>query len=97
MPNCREVARLIASDDLEDAPWPMRLMARFHLFRCKDCRQYAEELEMMGRASRDALNADSMDPKTVQRLEGTIMDYMLREHDQGQKDVPGAGGEPTRH
>lgn len=95
MPNCREVAYLINSDGLEDAPWPMRLMTQFHLFRCKNCRQYAAELEMMGAASRDTLSSGSVDPKTVQRLEGTIMDYLLGEHEEDQKDVSGGGGKAT--
>ena len=95
MPNCREVAYLITSDGLEDAPWPMRLMTRFHLFRCKNCRRYAAELEMMGRAGREAWSADSVDRKTVQRLEGTIMDYMLGKHDEDRKDMSRGGSKPT--
>lgn len=95
MPNCRKIAHLITSDGLEDAPWPMRMMTQFHLFRCKNCRRYAAEIEMVGGASRDALSAGSVDPKAVERLEGTIMDYLLGEPGEDQTDVSGGEGKPT--
>ncbi len=51
---------------------------------------------MMGRASRDTWSADSVDPTTVQRLEGTIMNYMLNEYDQDQKSVSRGEGEASQ-
>ena len=94
MQNCREVAYLIASDGLEHAAWPMRLQTHLHLFLCKHCRRYAKQLAMIGRVGREAWSADSVDPKTVQRLEGSIMDYASGRHDEGREDVSGDGGEP---
>ena len=95
MQNCREVAYLIASDGLEHAAWPTRLLTRLHLLYCKHCRRYATELAMIGRVGREALSADSVDPKTLQRLEESIMEYASGGHDEGQEDVSGDGTEPT--
>ena len=36
MPNCKEVARLIASDELADAVWLNRTLVRLHLERYLD-------------------------------------------------------------
>lgn len=44
MPNCREVVRLIASDELADVAWLSRALVRFHLLRCRDCRAYRAQL-----------------------------------------------------
>ena len=94
MQNCREVAYLIASDGLEHTAWPTRLQTRLHLLYCKHCRRYAKDLAMIGRIVREAWSTDSADPKTVQRLEGSIMDYASGRHYEGQEDVSGDGGEP---
>ncbi len=86
MQNCREVAYLLASDGVEYADWPTRLLTRLHLLYCKHCRRYATELAMIGRVGREALSADPVDAKTVQRLEGSIMDHASRGHLDGQED-----------
>ncbi len=95
MQNCRDVAYLIASDGLEHAGWATRLMTRLHLLFCKHCRRYSREIAMVGRISREACSTDSVDPKTVQRLEGLIMDYASGGHDEALEDVSGDGGEST--
>ena len=86
MQNCRDVAYLISSDGLEHAGWPTQLLTRLHLRLCKHCRRYATELANIGSICREAGRADSVDPKTVERLEGAIMDAMGG-HDEGQEDV----------
>ena len=95
MQTCREVAYVIASDGLERAGWPTRLLTRLHLLYCDACRRYARELATIGRAGREAWSADSVDPKAVQRLEGSIMDYASGGHDEGEEEVSDDGGEPS--
>ena len=51
---------------------------------------------MIGRISREICNADSVDPETVQRLEGSIMDYASGGHNEGLEDVSDDGDEPTK-
>ena len=92
MQNCRDVSYLIASDGLEHAGWSTRLLTRLHLLYCKHCRRYAVQLAVMGRVGREAWSADSVDPKTLQRLEGSVMDLAAGGYDEGQEDVPGDGG-----
>ncbi len=77
MQNCREVAYLIASDGLEHADWPTRLLTLLHFLHCKHCRRYARKIAMNGRIGREAWSTDSVSTETVQRLEGSIMDYAL--------------------
>ncbi len=73
MQSCRDVAYLIASDGLERAGWLRRLLVRLHLLYCRRCRRYAADLDTIGHVSRDAWKNTSVDPQTVQRLEGVIM------------------------
>ncbi len=77
MQNCRDIAYLITSDDLEHADWPTRLLTRLHVLHCTECRRYATEIAMIGRIGRQAWSTDSVSTETVQRLEGSIMDYAL--------------------
>ncbi len=77
MQNCREVAYLIASDSLEHADWPTRLLTLLHFLHCKHCRGYAREIAMIGRIGREVWSTDSVSTETVQRLEGSIMGYAL--------------------
>ena len=96
MQNCREVAYLLTSDGVEYADWPTRLLTRLHLLYCKHCRRYATELAMIGRVGREALSADSVDPKMLQRLELSIMDYASGGPNESREDLSGDGGDPTR-
>ncbi len=86
MQSCQEVAYLVASDGLEHAGWPTRLLTRLHLLYCRHCRRYAKEVAMIGRMGREALSADPVDARTVQRLEEWIIDYASRGHLDGQED-----------
>ena len=83
MKNCRDIIYLIASDELAYASWPTRLMTRLHLRSCDPCRQYAEELALIGRIGREVLSTDSMSQETALRLEGSIMDHVSRARDEG--------------
>ena len=74
MHSCRDVGYLIGSEGLEHAGWPMRLLVHLHLLSCRRCRRYAADLDTIGHVSRDTWPIASVDPQTVQRLEGVIMD-----------------------
>ena len=85
MKKCRDLAYLISSDGLEDAGWLTRLLVRLHLGYCKACRRYNAELAKIGRVGREAGRADPVDPKTVERLEGMIMDYASGSYGEGEE------------
>ena len=95
MQSCRDVAHLIASGGLESAGWLTRLLVRLHLLYCRRCRRYAADLDTIGQVSRDTWNIASVDPQTVQRLEGVIMDQAFRKPGDRPPETSGDKAEPS--
>lgn len=85
MLKCREVARLIASDELTTASWSRRLEVRLHLFMCQHCRRYAAQIRALGRSVRNIWAHRLEDPVALERLTGKILSR------------PSMGGGPTTH
>lgn len=73
MPTCREVTRLLASDQLEEAALSRRILTRLHLLMCDDCVRYAKELEALGEMTREALLIP-LDPVRLAALERAILE-----------------------
>ncbi len=73
MPNCKEICRKIASDEYADATGWERLVVRFHLWRCKDCRCYEEQLQTMGASMQQLLHEDPPATATLARIEREIL------------------------
>jgi hypothetical protein len=76
MPNCKEVAGILASGALEDSVWTRRLSVRFHLLMCRHCRRYAAQLRAMGAAAGKIFGsgAPAENPDVLRRLENAILD-----------------------
>lgn len=74
MPTCREVVRLLASDELKDQGLARRLLTRVHLLMCDDCGRYNEELEGITSVVREALRAP-IDPQRLAALERAILEH----------------------
>ena len=76
MPNCKEVAGLLASECLEETTWRKRLSVRFHLMMCRHCRRYAAQLQAIGATAARILGprAKMEDPDVLQRLENAILE-----------------------
>ncbi len=74
MPNCKEICRKIASDEYAEATGWQRLVVRFHLWRCRDCRCYEEQLRTMGVSMEQLLHEDSPAATTLERLEREILE-----------------------
>ncbi len=72
MPTCREIARLLASDELEDAGLVRKALVRLHLLMCDECGRYARELKGLGQAAREALR-QPLDPERLVALERIIL------------------------
>lgn len=70
---CREVVRLIASDELERFGWRRRLAVRMHLLMCANCRRYRNQLRQLGEATRTLLT-DSPPADRLRELEERIID-----------------------
>jgi len=68
MPNCKDVSKLIASDELEGTGLGRRLSVWFHLLMCKYCRRYARQIRSIGKMAR-ARHAGRPTPDEAARLE----------------------------
>ena len=73
MMSCREIARVVASDEFADAGWARRLSVRFHLLMCRHCTRYAAELRAIGASARKALHPSDPPSATLHRLERGIL------------------------
>lgn len=73
MLNCKEVVHKLASDHLSAAgPWE-RFLFRLHLFMCRHCRRYQEQLRDIGSAARKLWSDPSQDRSSMERLKGRIL------------------------
>ncbi|HXG43904.1 MAG TPA: hypothetical protein VNJ71_04010 [Gemmatimonadales bacterium] len=73
MPTCREITRLLASDDLQTAPLATRILTRLHLLLCDDCSRYARELADLAEVLRESLRVP-LDPVRLAALERAILE-----------------------
>ena len=72
--NCKEVSRLVASDELRTSGVVTRLRVRMHLLICRHCRRYVEQLRIIGTAARANMRNLVGDKETLARLENSILD-----------------------
>ena len=86
MPNCKEVSRLIASDELADAVWSDRALARLHLLMCRHCRGYAAQLRAIGAAARHRSDSYVVDRASFERLQSSILERLLEASDANGED-----------
>ncbi len=73
MPTCRELARMVASDELRRASWRRRLGMRLHFMKCPPCRRYAAQIRALGAAMRNLLSRQQADRETLDRMEAMIL------------------------
>lgn len=60
LPTCKDVSRL-ASDDLErELSFRERWGLRLHLWVCRNCRRFLQQLRFLRRASRQALQEQAL-------------------------------------
>jgi hypothetical protein len=73
MPQCREVARAIAADQLVDAPFRRRAAVRLHLLLCSHCRRYAGQIRAIGVAARDVFSRPAGQQARLARLRRVLL------------------------
>lgn len=80
MLSCKEVARLLAEDELEEAGWRKRLVIRIHLLRCQYCRRYAAQLQAIGRVARSlwGTRPGDEDAEALKRVEEAVLKSVSR-------------------
>ncbi len=81
--NCEERARLLAADELHEAPWRRRFAAWFHGWMCPPCRDYERQIQAIGDAVRDYAHRQGSDARTLERLESDILDRLCPESAEG--------------
>ncbi len=94
MPNCKEVARLIASEELADATWLSRALVRLHLLGCRDCGAYAAQLRAIGAAARDRWGSGVADRASFEQLESSLLERCLDASDANIEEGRGREPEP---
>ena len=94
MPNCKEVVRLIASDELADAVWLDRALPRLHLLMCCHCRGCAAQLRAIGAAARDRWGSSVADRASFEKLQSSILERCLDASDVNIEDGPDRDLEP---
>ncbi len=71
--NCRELTRMIASDELGEAGWVQKLGGRLHLLMCRHCRRYRAQLHTLGALARTCWGAEAHDAERLEQLERKIL------------------------
>ena len=71
--NCKEVSRIVASDELDGLGALKRIRVRFHLLICRGCRRYAEQIRIIGAAARERVRSLVVDKGALARLEKSIL------------------------
>ena len=94
MPNCKEVVRLIASDELADAVWSDRALVRLHLLMCRNCRGYAAQLRAIGAAARDRWDLGVADRAAFEQLQNSILERCQDASDVNAEEGPDRDPEP---
>ncbi len=94
MLNCKEVTRLIASDELADAVWSRRALVRLHLLMCHRCSGYAAQLRAIGAAARDRWDLGVADGAAFEQLQSSILERCLDASDVNIEDGRDRDPEP---
>ena len=72
MLNCKEMVRLVASDELAAATWWRKVIAHLHLAMCRHCKRYQVQIHSMAEPARKVLHAED-DPEAIERLKQRIL------------------------
>ncbi len=89
MPNCKEVARLIASEELANVGRYKRALVRMHLLMCRHCWRYAAQLRAIGAAAEDRWDTRPADRQALESLERSILERCLGASDANIEDRRG--------
>jgi predicted anti-sigma-YlaC factor YlaD len=72
MLRCKEVVRLVASDELAGSGLMRRLAVRMHLAMCRHCRRYAKQIRELGRAAREIWAPGIDEVGSMHRIEDAV-------------------------
>jgi len=73
MLKCREVTRLVASDEIGRAGILRRLELRLHLMMCHRCRAYVREIGLMGSIARRLWGEEEEEAERTASMEQRVL------------------------
>ena len=81
MPNCKELAYLIASGELQEKAWTQQMGIRMHLLMCRHCKRYFDQILTLCRAGADLWQGSPTDEEkeSAARVLGRL-DSLLPPH-----------------
>ena len=68
MISCKNVAKLLMSDQLQAQSWWRRMEVRLHLAMCRFCSRLARQVERLRSAARGVTQQEAGDPDFEDRL-----------------------------
>ena len=88
MLKCRELTRMIASDELPEARWPVRMGGWLHLRMCRHCRRYATQIRTLAAVARRSWGPETEDSARLDQLERRILERCLGESENSISSAP---------
>ena len=74
MISCKNVAKLLMSDQLEAGGWSKRMEVRLHLVMCRFCSRLARQIDQLRSATRRLIEQEEVDSgfedRLIRRLSG---------------------------
>jgi len=68
MISCKNVAKLLMSDQLQAQRWWKRMEVRLHLVMCRFCSRLSRQMEQLRSAARGVSQQEEADPNFEDRL-----------------------------
>lgn len=96
MLTCKEFARLVASGELAELSFWLRLDARVHAWLCRHCRRYRMQIHSLGPAAERAWASMPADSERNDALARRILEGIVQAQRGPRPNVPDAkdGAEP---
>ncbi len=76
MMKCREISRLVAMDGIRELGFRQRLELRLHVFMCRHCRRYLQQIRSLGRGARRLAHRDTPPLQRLREIERDILDQV---------------------
>ncbi len=74
MLKCRQVTRLVATDDYKELGLLKKVEFKLHLLMCNHCQRYFSQIKSLGCEAREAAKEHEAGPEQLNRMENNIMD-----------------------
>ena len=79
---------MIASDELPEARWPVRMGGWLHLLMCRHCRRYATQIRTLAAGARRSWGPEAEDSARLDQLERRILERCLGESENSISSAP---------